>query len=156
MAPRDSTCTLVIANLTASTPRLLGEISRRASAGSARFLLLIPAVSEHADADWTPEVALRLLERAAPHAQIRNLKAGADAMATLERAIKRDKVDEIIVSTVPAHLAEWLRRDLPHRIMRLGLPVTVIPPELDRADAARFRQELEKLGVIAVAGSPLN
>jgi len=77
-------------------------------------------------------------------------------MATLERAIKRDKVDEIIVSTVPAHLAEWLRRDLPHRIMRLGLPVTVIPPELDRADAARFRQELEKLGVIAVAGSPLN
>jgi len=40
--------------------------------------------------------------------------------------------------------------------MKLGLPVTVIPPEVDRADADRFGEHLEKLGVIAVAGSPVN
>ena len=156
MASPHSTCTLVIANLTASTPNLLEEIARRDLAGSRRFLLLIPTVPEHAHRDWTPEVALRLLKRAAPHARVQNLDPGADAMATLERAIQERTVDEIIVSTVPTHLAERLRRDLPHRVKRLGLPITVIPPEVDRADAERFREHLEKSGAIAVTGSPVN
>ena len=156
MACSHSTCILVMANLTASTPRLLEEITRRASAGSAQFLLLIPAVPEHTHPDWTPEVALRLVKRAAPHAQVQNLAPGADAMATLERAVQGRKVDEIIVSTVPTHLSDWLRQDLPHRVMRLGLPVTVFPPEVDRADADRFTEQQGKVGVIAVAGSPVN
>jgi hypothetical protein len=125
----------------------------RNRAGSRQFLLLIPAVPEHTHPDWTPEVVLKLLKRAAPHAQVQNLDPGADAMATLERAIQERKVDEIIVSTVPTQLADWLRRDLPYRVKRLGLPVTVIPHEVDRADAERFREHLEKLGVIAVSGS---
>ena len=153
MASPDSTCTLVVANLTASTAKLLEEISRRDSAGSRQFLLLIPAGHEHAHPDWTPEVAVRLLKRAAPHAHVQNLDPGADAMATLERAIQERRVDEIIVSTAPTHLGEWLRRDLPHRVMKLGLPVTVIPPEVDRAEAERFREHLEELGVIALSGS---
>jgi hypothetical protein len=82
MASPRSTCTLVMANLTASTPKLREEIARRASAGSTQFLLLIPAVPEPTHPDWTPEVALRLLERAAPKAQVQNLDPGADAMAT--------------------------------------------------------------------------
>ena len=109
MSSRHSACTLVMANLTASTPKLLEEITRRVVAGSTQFLLLIPAVPEHTHPDWTPEVALRLLKRAAPQAQVQNLDPGADAMATLERAIQERKVDEIIVSTAPTHLAEWLR-----------------------------------------------
>jgi len=156
MASPHPTCTLVMANLTAATPRLLEEIRRRALAGSTEFLLIIPAVPEHAHPDWTPEIALRLLKRAAPKAEVQNLDPGADAMAALEHAIKAHEVDEIIVSTVPAHLADWLRRDLPHRVMRLGLPVTVIPPELNRADTDRFREHLERLGVIAVSASPVN
>jgi hypothetical protein len=154
MAPPAST--LVMANLTASTPKLLEEITRRDLAGSSRFLLLIPAAPHLTHPDWTPEVALRLLKRAAPHAQVENLDAGADAMATLERAIQEREVDEIIVSTAPEHLGDWLRRDLPHRVMKLGLPVTVIPPEVDSADGKGFRQLVEELGVIAVGGSPIN
>ncbi|HSC02603.1 MAG TPA: hypothetical protein VLC49_04765 [Solirubrobacteraceae bacterium] len=116
-------------------------------------MLVIPATPEQSRPDWTPEFALRLLARAAPHAQVENLDPGADEMATLERAIEAGGVDKIIVSTAPAHLAEWLRRDLPHRVVRLGLPVTVIPPDADRADAERFRKQLARLGVIAVSGA---
>jgi hypothetical protein len=142
-----------MANLTASTPKLLEEITRRHLAGSREFLLLIPAVREQTHPDWTPEVALRLVERAAPHATVTNLDPGRDAMATLERAIQEHTVDEIIVSTVPTHLADRLRRDLSHRVRRLGVPVTVIPAEADRADAERFREDMEKLGVIALTGA---
>jgi hypothetical protein len=78
--------------------------------------------------------------------------ASPDSACTLVVAEERG-VDEIIVSTAQAHLAEWLRRDLPHRVMRLGLPVTIIPPEADRAEGERFREHLEKLSVIAVSGS---
>jgi hypothetical protein len=142
----------VVANLTASTPRLLEEVRRRDLAGSRQFLLLIPSVPERTHRDWTPEVALRLLTRAAPHAQVRNLDPGTDAMATLERAIQWHNVDEIIVSTLRQRLGGWTRRDLPHRIDRLGVPVNVVQPEVDRADAERFREHVEKLGVIALSG----
>jgi predicted TIM-barrel fold metal-dependent hydrolase len=94
-------------------------------------------------ADWTPEIALRLLERAAPHAQVQDLDPGADAIVTIERAIEERKVDEVIVSTAPTHLAKWLRRDLAHRVKRLGLPVTLIPPEVDSADTQRSLQAVE-------------
>lgn len=38
--------------------------------------------------------------------------------------------NEIILSTVPEHHARWHHHKLPDRVQRLGIPVTVIPPEI--------------------------
>ena len=152
MTSSQPTRILVVANRTASTPKLLEEITRRGLTGPCELFLLIPALHQHKYPDWTPESALSLVERAAPHARVELLAAEPDAIATIERTIEDRKVDEIIISTAPTHLEQWLGRDLPQRVKRLGLPVTVIPLEVDRSDAEHFRELLEKSGAGAGGG----
>jgi hypothetical protein len=95
---------LIVANRTAATPALLAEVRRRASEGPCRFTLLVPRPYWDADTEEsgiTLELAIPLLEEAEPY-------------------------DEIIVSTLPARVSHWLHIDLPSRVGRLGIPVTVI------------------------------
>ena len=40
--------------------------------------------------------------------------------------MQRTAFDEIIVSTLPTHVSHWLRMDLPTRVRRLGVPVTIV------------------------------
>ena len=47
-------------------------------------------------------------------------------MAAVEDALNVHGFDEVIVSTLPKRVSEWLRRDLPHRIQNLGVPVTTV------------------------------
>jgi hypothetical protein len=119
---------LVVANRTASTPRLLEEVDRRAQAGPCAFALLIPDASNRKAADWTMEAAIPLLERVA-RGKVEGLIGGPDPLAAVERAIHNGNFDEIIVSTLPPKRSWWLRRDLVRRIEALGLPVTAVVPE---------------------------
>ncbi|HEY6888972.1 MAG TPA: hypothetical protein VI300_14365 [Solirubrobacter sp.] len=119
---------LVIANRTPSTPRLLHEIGERARAG-ATFTLLIPPDHGH-HSDWSPEMALELVGDAAG-ADVAIMPSGEEPLDTVHRAVSDGEFDELIVCTTPAHLAQWVHHDLPHRLQHLGLPVMVISPDDD-------------------------
>jgi hypothetical protein len=113
---------LVVANRTAAAPQLLDEVRRRADEGACRFSLLIPDVSARGAADWTLEIALPLLRRAAksPVEGLGWRRAVARSSRHWPRRVRRDH---------RLHAPQLLAldpRDLITQIQGLGLPVTVV------------------------------
>lgn len=115
---------LVVANRTAATPGLIEEVRRRGQQGCS-FDLLIPNVSEGQDAEATLSLAVPLLEEAAGR-PVRGITCGPDPFESVRDTVTDGNYDEVIVSTLPEQRSEWLRGNLPRRILRLGLPVTVV------------------------------
>lgn len=115
---------LVVANRTAATPGLIEEVRRRAQEGYA-FDLLVPNVSRGQDADGTLALALPLLEEAAGN-PVRGVTCGPDPFESVRDTLADGKYAEVIVSTLPEQRSEWLKNNLPRRILKLGLPVTVV------------------------------
>jgi hypothetical protein len=122
---------LVVANRTASTPKLLDEVRDRAKRGPCSFTLLIPEEPRKGGADWTLETALPLVARAAG-TEVEGIVGEADPFEAVRTAIAEHGFDEVIVSTLPHRVSEWLRRDLPRRIERLGVPVKTITQDEER------------------------
>jgi hypothetical protein len=63
-------------------------------------------------------------------------EVGADDPVQATKAVleHHGDFDEIIVSTLPAGLSRWVRRDVPHRIARLtDVPVTTVEAEAEPA-----------------------
>lgn len=127
---------LVVANRTAATPTLLKEISDRAARGPTRFSLLIPA-AEAESTDWTLDLALPLMEKAAG-GRVEGRVGGSDPLKAIREEMRANEYDEIILSTLPRRTSQWLRRDLPSQVQKLGLPLTVV--------TAPSRTTAEKLG----------
>jgi hypothetical protein len=125
MDPARPTRILIVAHRTSSTPVLLDEIGRRARAAPCAFALLIPDAPSRKGADWTLEDAIPLLEREA-QGKVRGLAGGPDPFQAVERALREEDFDEIIISPLREQRSRWRRRDLVHRIAGLGLPVTVV------------------------------
>jgi hypothetical protein len=121
---------LVVANRTAAAPLLIETVRKRAAEGRCTFALLIPNEPRKGGADWTLETAVPLLERAAG-GPVEGIIGKEDAFEAVESALQDAGFDEVIVSTLPKRVSEWLRRDLPHRIQKLGV-TTVSQAEEER------------------------
>jgi len=128
MAPELPTRVLVVAHRTAATPRLLAEVRARAHRSPCAFALLVPRPYWDPDTEAaaaTLELALPLLEEAAG-GHVEGIVGTTDPLESVRQVGERRPVDEIIISTLPAPVSQWLRRDLPRRVRALGVPVTVV------------------------------
>jgi hypothetical protein len=119
---------LIVANRTAATPGLLSEVRERVARGPCRFTLLVPRPFYDPDTEEaaiTLELALPLLEDVAG-GRVEGVVGDTDPFVAVRQALESEPFDEVIVSTLPTHVSHWLRLDLPARVRRLGLPVTVV------------------------------
>ena len=126
---------LIVAHRTAATPPLIAAVRDRAIEGPCTFTLLVPDSSGDADTEdarETLELAIPLLEDAGG-GRVEGVIGEADAFAAVRSAYEREPFDEAIISTLPTNASRWLRLDLPARVRRLGVQVTVVTPRrIDR------------------------
>jgi hypothetical protein len=130
----EPTRVLLIANRTAANPPLLNAVRERAARGVATFHLVVPATPtglhrivdpEDAGRDAAREqlsAALPLLSEAAGQAVTGHV-GDANPLCAAQDAFNLGGFDEIILSTLPWRISQWLRVDLPRKIAALGVPV---------------------------------
>lgn len=122
---------LVVAHRTAATPLLINAVRARAARSACSFTLLVPRPYWDPDTDEaaaTLELAIPLLEHAAG-GHVDGVIGNSDPFVAVREAVTSLGIDEIIISTLPARVSQWLRRDLPRRVTQFGLPVTVVTAE---------------------------
>jgi hypothetical protein len=132
--------TLIVANLTASTPFLLQEVQRRADERPTTFELLIPNVDPNKTSDWSLEAALKLLSKAAG-ARVKGSVGGDDPFESVRDTLAEGGYDDVLISTLPKRRSEWLRRDLPSRVEALGVPVSVVTPPEEPSPLQSFTEQ---------------
>jgi hypothetical protein len=138
---------LVVAHRTAATAGLGDAVRRRASEGPARFTLLVPRTARGLhrlmDPEDTDEAEARaILERALPllssaaGTPVEGLVGDPTPLTAIEDTLNSQPFDEIIISTLPAHISRWLHLDLPSKLGGFGLPVTTVTASEELAAVA--------------------
>ncbi|MGY2066771.1 hypothetical protein [Blastococcus sp. SYSU DS0619] len=135
---------LIVANQTLTTDTLSRAVQERMAAGPHEFHLVAPATpaadevdgpSAYAALGPSPSdrayaLARQRLDRALDHlralgAAVEGEVGDPDALEAVRTTLRHFPADEIVVSTLPQGLSQWLRRDLPARLRKsCGIPVT--------------------------------
>jgi Ala-tRNA(Pro) deacylase len=125
---------LIVANRTAGGRHLLEEVRVRMAEGPCDFVVLSPAVSARVgmpfetieardEARVRLELACERLRRLG--APVRGVIGDAYPLRAIADVLLHEDFDEVLVSTLPAPVSEWLKLDLPTRVWRrFQIPVT--------------------------------
>ena len=73
----------------------------------------------------TLPLALPLIEEAAG-SPVKGLIGNSDPVRAVSDAIGAGDLEEVVVSTLPQRVSHWLHDDVPARVERLGVRVTVV------------------------------
>jgi hypothetical protein len=129
---------LILASKTAATPQLIEVVRQRAQRSPASFCLVVPNPAPHAeisdserrahhrDGEATLELALPLFRQAVEGKVDGYVSPRHDPFDAVEEALHDGGFHEVIISTLPRHVSQWLHADLPERVERLGVPVTTV------------------------------
>ncbi|MFL5865695.1 MAG: hypothetical protein ACJ766_01190 [Thermoleophilaceae bacterium] len=145
---------LVVANVTADAPELIGALKERASRDTCAFTLLVPAPASGSvgrdAAQERLESALAAMREAG--LDVEGKVGDHDAIAAVHEAWDPSRYDEVVISTLPTGVSKWLQVDLPHRVEKLtgGSQVTHVVAEPPRPEPATTpAPKPEKQGVLA-------
>jgi Ala-tRNA(Pro) deacylase len=135
---------LVVANATAGGQHLVDAVRARVAAGPCEFVVLVPAAEARpSNTTWEEGVQReessqrlnRALERLrALGAPVRGVVGDFYPIRAIHDLLlfEEEDFDEILLSTFPLGVSEWLKLDLPSRISRkFGIPLTHIVARSD-------------------------
>lgn len=130
---------LVVTDHTDAPPQLLEAIHDRAEQGPSQFRILIPNparaeahlihTERHEKAEEAERVfhdALASFEKAAGGRVIGSVSIRHDPFDAVEELMFNEPIDEFIVAIDTNGLSRRLHLDLHHRLVHLGLPITVV------------------------------
>jgi hypothetical protein len=122
---------LIVANQTLGGDHLLELVRDRlddADDEPATFHVLVPATYSHDHVFHSEGEARAIAQRRLDGALARFGELGATVtgevgdvspLYAIEDVLRRERFDEIILSTLPSGPSRWLRQDLPHRLARV-------------------------------------
>ena len=150
---------LVIANVTAASAQLIDALRQRAERGPIRVTLLMPCAGPGLNGRDAAQSTLdEVLEqwRQAGLEEVDGVVGDQDPLVAVHETWDPQRFDEVIVSTLPSNVSEWVRWDLAHRVARatdaqVSHVISSAPPAAPRAEPAppRERPPLGPLSVLA-------
>jgi len=127
---------LVVTNKVSASPAVLEAVRERASAGPAKFFLLVPN-PDHVGFDRNGPAgplgeealaqALPLLQEPTGGEVAGRVASSPNAYDDIVEELSTGRYREIILETLPSHVSHWLHVDLPERVAHLGYPLTTVP-----------------------------
>src|SRR5688572_5150538 len=135
---------LIVAHRTLCGEHLIEKVKECRAAGESEFHLVVPVQhpKDHPWSDGEVEHAARLVldEAVARFADegiaVTGEVGDANPVEAIAAVLRRDRFDEIILSTLPRSLSKWLKTDVLHRVERqFTLPVTHVMPSRQKSSS---------------------